>query len=231
MCARSPEGGIPAKSLSAAQAVEKLMRAYGKLVFHTIYGLTGDREESQDLTQDTFLQAVRAIDAARAHSGADFHAKAWLLRIAVNTGRMRLRRTQIMRFIPFSRLREERQEEMGTSTELLSKQTDPVQPAGFGATAIGDPAEVVAERDALRRAMAQLPEAQRLCLLLAPAAGLCKETVSADLCSGEWRSGHQRNDTCPRGKGCVQRSCPASKGEDSTPGPRESYTVRRVAVC
>ena len=48
--------------MSAAQAVEELSREYGKLVFHTIYGLTGDWEESQDLTQDTFHQALRSID-------------------------------------------------------------------------------------------------------------------------------------------------------------------------
>jgi DNA-directed RNA polymerase specialized sigma24 family protein len=57
MCARPPEGGIEVKTISAAQAVEALLRAYGKLVFHTIYGLTSDWEESQDLTQETFLQA------------------------------------------------------------------------------------------------------------------------------------------------------------------------------
>lgn len=48
--------GIVVESISAAQAVEALIRAYGKLVFHTIYGLTGDWEESQDLTQDTFMR-------------------------------------------------------------------------------------------------------------------------------------------------------------------------------
>ncbi len=133
------------KTISTVQAVEALIRAYGKLVFHTIYGLTGDWEESQDLTQETFLQALRAIDAARATSGADFHEKAWLLRIAVNTARKRHRRRHIMRFIPFSHLREESQEEMGTGTELLSKQAAPTQPVGFGATAAGNPAEVVAE--------------------------------------------------------------------------------------
>ena len=136
-------------SMSAAQAVGALMRAYGKLVFHTIYGLTDDWEESQDLTRDTFLQALRAIDAARASSGGDFHAKAWLLGIAVNTVRMRHKRVHLMRFIPFSRLSEEGQEERETSAESLSKQAAPVQPAGYGTAAAGDPAEVVAERDAL----------------------------------------------------------------------------------
>ena len=63
----------------AAEAVEQLILEYNKLVFHTIYGLTGDWEESQDLTQETFQQALKSIDAARAKSGRRFHAKAWLL--------------------------------------------------------------------------------------------------------------------------------------------------------
>ena len=52
--------------MPAAQAVESLINEYGKLVFQTIYGLTGDWEESQDLTQDTFHQALKTIDEARA---------------------------------------------------------------------------------------------------------------------------------------------------------------------
>src|SRR6266568_7933916 len=98
-------------TVPAAQAVEALIHEYGRLVFQVIYGLTGDWQESQDLTQDTFMQALRAIDAARQASGAHFHAKAWLMQIAVNTVRMHRRRRSIMRVVPFSSLREERQEE------------------------------------------------------------------------------------------------------------------------
>src|SRR6266496_4394214 len=90
--------------MPATQAVEALSHEYGKLVFHTIYGLIGDWEESQDLTQDTFHQALRSIDAARAASGERFHARAWLLSIALNTVRMQQRRRNIFRFIPFSRM-------------------------------------------------------------------------------------------------------------------------------
>jgi DNA-directed RNA polymerase specialized sigma24 family protein len=74
--------------MPANQAIEALIADYYKLVFHTIYALTGNWEESQDLTQDTFHQALKGIDAARAASGAQFHARAWLLRIALNTVRM-----------------------------------------------------------------------------------------------------------------------------------------------
>src|SRR5437660_9991705 len=96
--------------MPAAQAIESLINEYDKLVFHTIYGLTGDWEESQDLTQDTFHQALRGIDAARANSGAQFQAKAWLLRIALNVVRMQRRRRKIFSFIPFSRFSANREE-------------------------------------------------------------------------------------------------------------------------
>src|SRR2546430_17021947 len=92
--------------MPADQAVEELISKYSKLVFHTIYAMIGDWEESQDLSQDTFHQALRGIDAARAASGEQFHAKAWLLRIALNTVRMQRRRRNILRFIPFSHMQE-----------------------------------------------------------------------------------------------------------------------------
>ena len=68
-------------SQPAAQATEALIHQYGRLVFQVIYGLIGDWHESQDLTQDTFVQAFKAIEAARQASGANFHAKAWLLQV------------------------------------------------------------------------------------------------------------------------------------------------------
>lgn len=48
-------------TMPAAQAVEALIHQYGRLVFRVIYGLTGDWHESQDLTQDTFVQAFKAM--------------------------------------------------------------------------------------------------------------------------------------------------------------------------
>src|ERR1700730_16351352 len=97
--------------IPADQAVEELIQKYYKLVFHTIYGLTNNWEESQDLTQDTFHQALKGIDAARASSGSHFQAKAWLLRIALNTVRMQRRRRALFSFIPFSSMHEHAQTE------------------------------------------------------------------------------------------------------------------------
>src|SRR5258706_7614174 len=98
-------------SMPAAQATEALIYQYGRLVFRVIYGLIGDWHESQDLSQDTFIQAFKAIEAARQASGANFHAKAWLLRIAVNNARMSCRRRSLVRFVPFSALRKEERAE------------------------------------------------------------------------------------------------------------------------
>src|SRR6266702_2255761 len=170
-------------TMPAAQAVEALVADYGKLVFHVILGLTGDWQESQDLTQDTFVQALRALDAARQGSGAHFHAKAWLLQIAVNTVRMYRRRRSIMRVVPFSSLREEQQEE--TEIEGVGECAVPVQPPGYGTRAAQDPADLIAERDAVQRTMALLPETLRLCLLLSVVGGLSSREIASLLNLGE----------------------------------------------
>src|SRR6266576_2425097 len=140
--------------IPADKAVEELIHKYGRLVFHTIYGMTGDWEESQDLTQDTFHQALRSIDAARTKSGVQFHAKAWLLQIALNTVRMQRRRRRIFRFIPFSRLQKEEASESETSSQqasidALNERAAPTQPAGYGAIEDIDLEALVAEQDAV----------------------------------------------------------------------------------
>jgi DNA-directed RNA polymerase specialized sigma24 family protein len=89
---------------SAAEATEALIHLYGRLVFKVILGLIGDWHESQDLTQDTFLAVFKAYQAAQRASGANFHAKAWLMQIAANQARMALRRRRLVRFVLFSAL-------------------------------------------------------------------------------------------------------------------------------
>lgn len=163
-------------TLPAAQAVEALIHEYYKLVFHTIYGLTNDWEESQDLTQETFHQALKAIDAARAASGTQFQAKAWLLRIALNTVRMQQRRRMLFRFIPFSRVQDTTSGE--SDAGFFSERTAAVQPAGYGRTDTADPAEMIAEQDLVRRTMATLPEPLRVCLLLSIVGGLSSSEIA-----------------------------------------------------
>ncbi len=144
----------------------------------------GNNKEILLLTSDTFLTAFKAIEAARQASSANFHAKAWLLQIAANNARMSLRRRRLVRFVPFSALRNEEQDER--DDELVGERPAPVQPAGYGMSSVmQDPAGFIAERDAVQRVMAQLPEALRLCLVLSIVGGLPSYQIARVLGLGE----------------------------------------------
>ena len=153
-------------TLPAAEAVESLIREYGKLVFHTIYAMTGDWELSQDLTQETFLSALRAIDAAREASGPQFHARTWLMRIALNVVRMQRRRNALIRLVPFSEVQRKDDEEGAADSDGVQIHAASVQPVGYGAKLPVDPADVIPEREAVGRALASVPETPRVPLLL-----------------------------------------------------------------
>jgi RNA polymerase sigma-70 factor (ECF subfamily) len=182
-----PSQGEQVEVIPATQAVETLIGNYGRLIFHLIHSMTGDWEQSQDLTQEVFLHVLQAIDAARATSGAHFQAKAWLVRIAINTVRMQLRRQRVIRFVPFSQLERKQSEGQDVSdvSESVSGAAAPVQPAGYGTPEVADPAEITAERDAVVRTLAKMPEGLRLPLLLSTVAGLSVSEIGRVLNLGE----------------------------------------------
>jgi len=155
---------------TATQATEALIQSYSKLVFHVIYGLTGHFEESQDLTQETFLQAFRGIDAARAKAGNAFHPKPWLLKIAVNTVHMAQRHQQGLRFISFADL-QPGQKGFERATEG--------QPAYEELEEAGDLETTVAERDVVNRCLHQLPKALCTPLLLSIVAGFSSGEIAS----------------------------------------------------
>ena len=182
-----PSQGEQVEPIPAAQAVETLIQEYGRLVFHLIYSMTGNWEESQDLTQEVFLHALQALDAARATRGAHFQAKAWLLRIAINTVRMQLRRARVVRFVLFSQIERQQSEGQGAPAvaESVCAAAAPVQPPGYGTPEVQDPAELIAQRDAVARTLAQVPESLRLPLLLSTVAGFSISEIARMLDLGE----------------------------------------------
>lgn len=153
---------------NAVQAVEQLIQEYGKLVFHVIYGLTNDWQESQDLTQETFLLAFCNIDAARAASGPQFQAKAWLLQVAVNTTRMFWRR-RTLHTLPFSALQSANVESSGQGKASAPYEEIPGE---------DDPSTLIAERDTVQRCLNQLSEAYRIPLLLSIVAGFSSYEIA-----------------------------------------------------
>lgn len=70
-------------------AFNELVLLYQQIVYNVILRMLGDREVAADITQDTFIAALRAITSFRA--GSSF--RAWLLRIASNQACDHWRRT------------------------------------------------------------------------------------------------------------------------------------------
>ncbi len=86
-----------------------------------------------------------------------------------------------MRFVPFSEM-----ETAEAGTDVISELAAPVQPGGYCTVEGGaDPAYLVAERDAVGRALAGLPDPLRLPLLLSIVGGLSGAEIAHILGVGE----------------------------------------------
>jgi RNA polymerase sigma-70 factor (ECF subfamily) len=70
-----------------AEAFDTLVLRYSNDVYALLIRLTEDAEEAADLTQETFMSALKAIEKFR----GDADLKTWLFRIAINESRNRFR--------------------------------------------------------------------------------------------------------------------------------------------
>ncbi len=70
-----------------ADAFGTLVDRYSGDIYALLYRLTDSPDEAADLTQDTFLKALRSIGQFRGDAGL----KTWLFRIAINESRNRFR--------------------------------------------------------------------------------------------------------------------------------------------
>ncbi|MDF2629207.1 MAG: polymerase sigma factor [Symbiobacteriaceae bacterium] len=77
---------------------DRLWEAYAGRVYRYLLRLTGERETAEDLTQETFLQAIR--DLRRAPEPPSNEA-AWLFRIATNRATDLFRRRRRIAWLPF----------------------------------------------------------------------------------------------------------------------------------
>ena len=69
------------------KAFELLVRLHHRAVYNVVYQLMGDHAAADDVVQDAFMKALRAIDSFR----GDSSFKSWVVRIALNTGKNALR--------------------------------------------------------------------------------------------------------------------------------------------
>lgn len=71
-------------------AIEVLIRRYQNYVYRLCYLVMGNEQDAEDMTQETFIRACRALPRFEIRQGISFEA--WLYRIAVNCCRSRMRR-------------------------------------------------------------------------------------------------------------------------------------------
>lgn len=69
-------------------AFSRLVRPYMRKAYHVALKITGNREDAEDAAQQTLLKAYAHID--QFHGNARFSS--WLIRIAINEARMKVRK-------------------------------------------------------------------------------------------------------------------------------------------
>ena len=81
---------VSPEATRAAQALEDLYREHGAEVYRYAYRVLGNRADAEDMTQATFMNALRAMERGeRPRTPGN-----WLIRIAHNLARERFRRAQ-----------------------------------------------------------------------------------------------------------------------------------------
>ncbi len=134
---------------SEAIGEDDLWEAHGQRVFRYLLRLTGSCEVAEDLTQETFLQAIR--DLRRMAVPPD-NEVAWLFRIAMNRATDQFRRQRRFAWLPF-------------------------QAERHGGAA-RDTAESVAENDLVLQALRKLPQETAAMLLLKDGEGFTSQEIA-----------------------------------------------------
>ncbi|MEI6777200.1 MAG: sigma-70 family RNA polymerase sigma factor [Chloroflexales bacterium] len=139
----------------------QLVRLYEMRVYNLCYRMLGDPDAAADTAQDTFISAYRHLDRFR---GGMF--RAWLLRIATNACYDALRA---------------RKRRPSTSLQALGNADD--DGVGFDLPDQGEQPDDVALRHelaaAITRGLADLPEDQRLVIILSDIQGMAYEEIAA----------------------------------------------------
>ncbi|MBP3983090.1 RNA polymerase sigma factor [Pseudoxanthomonas helianthi] len=149
-----PAGLLAHARAGQAQAFEQLYRWFERPVFTLALRLCGDRDEAQEVLQDTMLKLFRQIHTYRGDGGSPFWG--WLRQIAVNEALMRLRRGR---------------QQVMESTE----DSDEWQHAGED---FAPPPPAAADAALLQRALLELPALTRSVLWLYHAEGYTHDEIA-----------------------------------------------------
>ena len=150
------------------RAFTELLARYEQPVFHFIYRLLSGGPDAEDVAQETFVRAYRALPRFRPQPGVRFST--WLFQIARHAALDHLRRARRRAEVPWP-----------------AERADP-------AAAAAPADEELARRElglAIARAFAQLPEDQRTALALAEYHGASAAEI-ADVMSSSVRAAESR---------------------------------------
>jgi RNA polymerase sigma-70 factor, ECF subfamily len=93
--AGEPAGGVGLEAALASDlegSFERLVRVYQDRLFAFALRLAGRREDAEEIAQDAFVRAYRALTTYPAERIRTLALRAWLYRIALNVARNRFRR-------------------------------------------------------------------------------------------------------------------------------------------
>ncbi|HLY32157.1 MAG TPA: sigma-70 family RNA polymerase sigma factor [Ktedonobacterales bacterium] len=133
---------------------ERIYDEYKTPIYNYIYHLVGNREQADDLTQDTFLKAFKALPKM----DANLKLSAWLYRIATNTAYDALRRRKLIAWMPWQDLDHE--------------------PADVESA---DPQETIGARELVHAALERMPAHYRAALLLYTQEGFSYAEIATTL--------------------------------------------------
>lgn len=143
-----------ARSLEQTWSFERIYDEFKTPIYNYIYHLVGSREQADDLTQDTFLKAFKALPKM----DANLKLSAWLYRIATNTAYDALRRRKLIAWLPWQDLDHE--------------------PADVESA---DPQETIGTSELVRAALKRMPRHYRAALLLYTQEGFSYAEIAATL--------------------------------------------------
>ena len=143
-------------------AFEDLVLEYQKQVYHIALKMTGSEEDAFDLSQETFLKAYRSLSTFRGEAGFG----SWLYRLAANLS------------IDF--LRKKKRQGSG---QIISLDNEEEGQRPLELPDLREEPQAILEREENRRAvwecLENLPEEQKLILILRDVNGLSYEEIGA----------------------------------------------------
>ena len=143
----------PATTQAGVDAFEAFFWRHERDILGYLWRLTGDEQTAHDLSQETFLRAWQHFDKLQHYD----QPRAWLFRVATNLGINHLRGRARRPVAPAP-----------TALEYLEQVS-------------GDPAHRLAEHDAIRQTLLDLPPRQRAAVVLCDVYGLSSAEAATAL--------------------------------------------------